>query len=149
MKRYCLPSLILVLSLSVALSQLQAEPSNEATSLTVTYANGEKVKLKGRRAPLPALGIGAGETVGLRLDLPDAFRNIPLVVQALDGGALAQQDFAPGNGKVTTAFQCGAQPGLYRLLLSGGEDRTVTVRFWVTNSANPAVTATAISGGAR
>jgi hypothetical protein len=118
-------------------ANLTAQSADDKTSLTVTFANGEKVKLRSKDGPFPTIGISPGETVRLRYDLPAPFANKPLVVQALDGESVAPEDFFDGKRKVTTEFRGGSEPGLYRVLLSGGNN-WVLVRFRVPDPENPA-----------
>lgn len=114
----------------VAIANLAAQSADDKSSLTVTFADGEKVKLKSKDGPFRTIDLDPGETVELRLDLPARFKNTPLVMQALDGGRVSTTDFANAKGKVDTVFRVGSQPGIYRVLLSGGANRAM-LRFRV------------------
>jgi len=121
----------------LAIGELVAQSPDDKTSLSVTFPNGEKVKLRGREGRFATIGIGPGETVDLRLDLPARFANVPLVVQALDGGSVTPEEFFGGKAQVSAQYRAGSQPGLYRILLNGGGG-TALLRFWVPNPENPA-----------
>lgn len=130
----------------------EAQSPDDKSTLIVSYGNGGRVRVRGRNGPFPTIGIGAGERVDLRVDLPARFANVPLVVQALDGGRVSPEVFAAGVGLVQARFQAGTQPGLYRLLISGG-GQSAPIHFWVANpddpAANPIVVTPQSQGGAQ
>jgi hypothetical protein len=78
----------------------------------------------------------AGERVTVQLRLPARFANTFLAVQPLDGGRASDDVVIQADGRATLAFEAGAQPGLYRLLLVTG-DKSATLQFSVPNPANP------------
>jgi len=82
------------------------------------------------------VAILAGERVTVQLRLPARFANKLLAVQTLDGGRATDDVVIQGDGQAALAFEAGAQPGLYRILLSTG-DNAATLQFSVPNPANP------------
>lgn len=107
-----------------------APPAAEAMAATITFANGEGIKLYADDHFQP-VAIAAGETVTIQAQLPPQFTNIPAVAQALDGGSATDIVIA-SNGMASVSFQAGSQPGLYRLFLSA-RGRNVVLQFQVSN----------------
>ena len=105
-------------------------PDPTLTGARITFANGETLTLRGRDRFRP-IALAPGETATIELQLPVAFASALAVAQALDGGRLSVQGLTiAANGRATIAFQVGAAPGRYRLLLTS-LGRSATLRFEV------------------
>lgn len=134
MKRISLPLGLAVLT-SIFSFQLAVLPVPSAAaapppeiSATITFANGETVKLFASDRFRP-VSVAAGETVTIQTQLPQQLTTVPAVVQALDGGTSTDIAIAP-DGSASMSFQAGSEPGLYRLLFSA-RGRTAVLQFQV------------------
>jgi len=103
--------------------------SDETSSVIRGHHRNDEVRF----SPVAVL---AGERVTIQLSLPARFANTLLAVQPLDGGRASGKVVIQADGRATLAFEAGAQPGLYRLLLVTG-DKSATLQFSVPNPANP------------
>jgi hypothetical protein len=111
--------------------------ANQSSSATIAFSNGSSLKLRCKSGDFPLVAVGAGEIVNVQLP-SNTISSSPLVVQALDGGAVTQTS---ANG--TMSIQAASQPGLYRFSVQAG-NTTGTFRFWVTDPNNPSTNAAAL-----
>jgi hypothetical protein len=84
-------------------------------------------------------GIGARETVNVRLNFPPSLAGTAIMVSSLDGGELnipGRHDIIAPDGRASFQFKAGDQPGLYRVLLVASGNRSL-LKFWVDDSKNP------------
>ncbi len=101
----------------------------------ITFANGSFVDLRADDR-FQLIGVLAGETITINLQLPPSFANTLVAVQALDGGLVSGDMTIGVDGMGALAFQAGVQPGVYRILFSA-LGRSALLRFSVPNPANP------------
>jgi hypothetical protein len=118
-------------------AQSASPASDPKASATITFSGGGSIKIRGKDR-LPVVEIGAGETANIQLTLPQRLANTFVVVQALDGGTVTESATIAADGSGSIAFQAGAQPGLYRVLLSA-RGKSAMVRFWVPNGEDSTV----------
>ena len=100
-------------------------------SATITFADGTSMTVRSRE-DFQSIEILPRETVNIRLQLPAQFANTLVAVQALDGGLVSEDVIVAADGTAAMAFQAGAPPGLYRVLLSM-RGRSATLHFTVPN----------------
>jgi hypothetical protein len=107
--------------------------------VTISHANAASVRTQGRGGHFRLLGIGAHETVNVRLQFSPSFAGTAFFASALDGGessASRPNSVIAADGTTSIRFKAGDQPGLYRVLIIAGEDRSL-LSFWVADPKNP------------
>ena len=106
---------------------------------TIGHANAASVRTQGRGGHFRLLGIGAQETVNVRLQFAPSLAGTRFSASALDGGESSvsrPNSVIAADGTTTIHFKAGDQPGLYRVLIIAGENRSI-MSFWVADPKNP------------
>jgi hypothetical protein len=105
---------------------------------TIGYAH-SSVRTRGREGQFRLTGIRERETVHVRLQFSPQSAGARFFTTALDGGETTvpgQNSLIASDGTTSMLFKAGDQPGLYRVLVSAGGNRSV-LKFWVDDSKNP------------
>lgn len=106
-------------------------------TVTIGFANSPSVRTHGHGRHFGLLAIRPHETVNIQVQFAVEAAGASLLVHALDGGE-ARTPQAPtvaADGTASFQFQAGAQPGLYRIVISGVGDSLL--QFWVPDPKNP------------
>lgn len=120
----------LLLVLSSLASTPPPPPTPTVYGATLTFVDGSTIILQADDR-FESINLAPSETVTIAVQMPPAFANAPASAQALDGGSLSADDIVIGaDGTASIAFQAGAPPGRYRLLL-GSMGLSATLQFQV------------------
>lgn len=117
--------------------------STASSSAAITFSEGGSINMTGKER-FPVVAIDPGETANVALQLAGGFASARVAVQALDGGLVSSDGAIGADGSGSLVFQAGVQPGLYRILVSGG-NQTATLQFWVLNNQDPAANQPALT----
>lgn len=83
------------------------------------------------------VGLRAGESVNITLPISADVLGTSAAIQLLDGGTIVGVTQASATNPVASiAFQAGAKPGVYRVVVRG-PGPAATLQFWVRNTLNP------------
>jgi hypothetical protein len=108
---------------------------------TIVFGDASVAQPRAANSKFQLVKVRTNESVAIALPVPPGATDASLQAIALDGGRI-MTGASVTNGVVAISFQAGAQPGLYRVLVSGAGP-TVTLQFWVPalqeTAVNPAV----------
>jgi hypothetical protein len=118
---------------------LASAPRTDAGPVaTIAYAH-SSVRSRARGGQFRLAGIHAHETVNVRLQFSPEFAGARFFAAALDGGEASvpgRDSVVASDGTISMLYRAGDQPGLYRVQLSAGGNRSV-LKFWVANPKDP------------
>lgn len=130
-------ALALICFFVLTASSFGQAPAEAPVSARITFANGESISISSNSDQMfPPIETLAGETLGVQLQLPPTFVNTPVGLAALDGGFVPEEIQVATDGSAAFAFQAGAQPGLYRIILNTATTSTM-LEFVVPNAGTP------------
>jgi hypothetical protein len=108
-----------------------------ARAAAVTFADGSTIQTWASTRTFQLVGLHANESVSIALPISVDATGTSTAIQLLDGGTiLGVTQASATNPVVSLAFQAGAKPGMYRVVLRGAGS-PATLQFWVRNTQNP------------
>jgi hypothetical protein len=117
-------------------------PADTGPVATIVFANSTSVRTHSSRGNFHLTGIRPLEAVHVRLRFPVSFATTAMTITPLDGGVVSVSSGHPiiaTDGTASLQFRAGDRPGLYRVLLVAGANRSL-LKFWVTDPQNPKTT---------
>lgn len=106
---------------------------------SISFANATEIKTRASSSgPFQLVALNPREVVGIAVDFPTSLASASITAQPLDGGKIIgpPKDVGKGTEAGSIRFQAGDQPGLYRVLITGGRSRSM-LQFWVADAKNP------------
>jgi hypothetical protein len=120
-----------------------AEPVETAGPIaTISFAGASAVKVQSKRGSFSLVALGPNEAVQIDLRFSPDLAKTPLSAQSLDGGRISAKTkgaMISSDGTASIGFQAGDQPGLYRVVITGGGASSI-LKFWVADPRNPKAT---------
>ena len=125
MRKFSAAFTVLALFASVAVCSIstlsaQGPSALPAPSDVITFAAGQAIRGHSTAGWFAPVTLNPLETAAIKLQFPPTFTSAPVIVQALDGGALGVSDQSAriaADGTTSFQFQVAAQPGVYRVLV--------------------------------
>lgn len=120
-------------------ADLSAVPPVEIGPVATIGDARSSVRTQSRGGKFRLTGIRERQTVNVRLQFSPQFAGTSFSAMALDGGETivpGQNSVIAPDGTTSMLFKAGDQPGLYRVLVIGGGNRSI-LKFWVADSKNP------------
>jgi hypothetical protein len=114
-------------------------PLVEGPKATIAFADATQVTTQaGTSGRFQLVGLCPREVIDITFDFPVTLAGAPVTAQPLDGGKILgpSKDAGKGAKAGLIRFQVGDQPGLYRVLISGGGPAS-TLQFWVADAKKP------------
>jgi hypothetical protein len=114
-------------------------PADTGPAATIVFPNSTSVRTHSSRGHFRLTGIRALEMVRVHFRFPLSFASTAMIVSALDGGEVnvsPGHDSVAADGTASLQFKAGDHPGLYRVLLVAGGNRSL-LKFWVADPQNP------------
>jgi hypothetical protein len=108
--------------------------------ITIGLSNAALIRHRGVNGHIRPTAVFPNEDVTVRLDYAHEFVGSPIVATPLDGGEVSltrPNALVDQNGVGWIRFRAGREPGLYRVVILTGGNRSI-VKFWVDDSKNPA-----------
>jgi len=127
---------IIVLLSFTLLATLSAQDIPGALSDEITLEDGEKIQGLATKGTFEPATLDPFATVDVKLQFSTSLAGAPVIVEALDGGALSGIDesaMLDGGGAVSFQFHVSDQPGLYRIMAIANASSVGMVQFEVPN----------------
>jgi hypothetical protein len=128
---------IVLVSLTLLATLAAQEPAPSwALSDEITFEGGEQIQGLSTKGEFEPVTLDPLATIDVKLQFPTSLAGAPVMVEALDGGALSgigESATLDGDGAVSFQFHVSDQPGLYWIEATANGSSVGLVQFEASN----------------